>query len=1243
MAFLRLHSAPSRLSGQINIRQPVLLLLLLIFVLVHLGVLSAQPDKLRFERLSQNDGLPNSSVYTLLQDKQGFVWIGTFNGLARYDGQRNTIFRTIEGDSTSLPFNFVQALYEDADGILWIGTTNGGLCSFDRITERFHRYPDLEQKSLTRSNDDVVAITEDNAKRLWIGTRSGGVKIFDRATHLYTDIFLANKGENLGTASRKKSPYRIHTDCGLLSDNILTLYKGKFSARLWVATRNGLHYFDEPSHRFVALPLLFDYLIEPNRANAKELSSYGTTLYNAYTLCEDRFGTLWMGSDAGMLYALPKGAARFSAYRYDPERIGNTSQAAVKAIYEDSRGTLWIGTSDGGLKIFDRFADRSPSALQRLATYSGTSVSLPGTPAKAASIGMFTASYTSVPFIPKTLGGNGVYCLMEDRSGVLWVGSARNGISKADLKQSRFVLYEHEPLNTNCLTQNNVRSVLEDRTGRVWIGTSDSGVHCFDLKRRFMSRYACPQSYLQSTLLDKKSSVLPLPSKPLLTQPFLQGNTIRTITEDSLGNMWFGTQIDGIAKLATYHSSTDRKSNKSNVLTTYLADSIMPYRLSSPGIRAALCDRSGRLWIGTKLGGIARCVPEASPTYPRFDVFQYPRNGNSIELNDVFAVHEDRAGQMWVGTNKGLFLFNPATALHEFYCAPTTSVVCIHEDTQGVLWMGTIGRGLCAVKRSAFSQQQQKPAASKPLVRSFGIEEGLPSTTVYGITEDMHGRLWLSTNNGLVAARVHRERLWDTVVAGKSPSLLPPRRVLETYVYREEDGIQGDEFSQGAYCRGKSGWMYFGGIGGVTAFHPDSVHPNPVQPPVVLTGFKKLNHYETLDTSIGQKKLLYLRHSDQMITFEFAALDFSNPRKNRYKYKLEGFDDNWIDAGTRHEATYTNLDGGSYTFHVIACNNDGVWNDQGAVLAVYVEPPVWKTLWFTLLSVLMLIVSGFVTYRFRVQQLQQRTHRLEELVYERTVQIQQNLMELEQANEQIVSQVKELTLLNNEKTELMGIVAHDLKNPLGAIRSFGELIREGWISAHEVPSVAGRVVETADRMITLVRNLLDINRAEQGLLELRCVAIDISTIVEGTVWQYSEPAKTKNIILHYQNSQTTSLSNVKAFADEQAIVQVMDNIISNAVKYSPLGKQVFVRVTNTETAVRVEVQDEGPGLTDDDKAKLFGKFTRLSAQPTGGEHSTGLGLSIVKRLVEAMGGRVWCESEVAKGATFVVELPAAAT
>jgi two-component system, sensor histidine kinase and response regulator len=262
--------------------------------------------------------------------------------------------------------------------------------------------------------------------------------------------------------------------------------------------------------------------------------------------------------------------------------------------------------------------------------------------------------------------------------------------------------------------------------------------------------------------------------------------------------------------------------------------------------------------------------------------------------------------------------------------------------------------------------------------------------------------------------------------------------------------------------------------------------------------------------------------------------------------------------------------------------------------------------------------------------------------------VKQRTEELEAANQKLEVQNHQLIALNQDKNEFLGIAAHDLKNPLSNIKMLSKVLQDEapTLGKDEVREFSSHIVNASEQMFTLITNLLDVNAIEQGGVKVNPVNFDVAPVVQSVVDNYVGRATAKNITLNFE-LKSNGAPAATVFADQTATLQVLDNLISNAVKYSPHGKSVFVRVVKSTSGSssagwRCEVQDQGPGLSDDDKSKLFGKFARLSARPTGDEHSTGLGLSIVKKMVESMNGKVWCESELGKGATFILELPAGA-
>jgi Signal transduction histidine kinase len=382
----------------------------------------------------------------------------------------------------------------------------------------------------------------------------------------------------------------------------------------------------------------------------------------------------------------------------------------------------------------------------------------------------------------------------------------------------------------------------------------------------------------------------------------------------------------------------------------------------------------------------------------------------------------------------------------------------------------------------------------------------------------------------------------------------------------------------------------------------------------------------------GVAKRKEFAYEGNSLRFRFAAPSFDDEARTEYRVYLQGFDRGWSPWTQETRKDYTNLPPqGAYVFRVAARNLYGATSEEGAI-AFSVLPPWYRTWWGYSLGALAVGLALFGVVRWRLRQLAEQNRRLQKTVEERTA-------ELREKNSTLTEMNHTLSQLNSEKNEFMGIAAHDLKNPLGAIRGFAEMLEEDVadMPQEEVVDTAAKIKKSANLMFALVSNLLDVNRIEQNKMEVNLEPCDLWETVRQTVENYRQRALAKQIQLHFGENERPPL----VVADATQLVQIMDNLVSNAVKYSPNGKNVYVRVYQMDRRIRAEVKDEGPGISAEDQRRLFGKFARLSARPTAGEHSTGLGLAIVKRLVESMHGEVWCESHPGDGAAFLVELPAA--
>ncbi len=542
------------------------------------------------------------------------------------------------------------------------------------------------------------------------------------------------------------------------------------------------------------------------------------------------------------------------------------------------------------------------------------------------------------------------------------------------------------------------------------------------------------------------------------------------------------------------------------------------------------------------------------------------------------------------GTPLGVYRLDPDNP----QSMPTDVIRSLYEDSKGRLWVGTM-IGLV---------QFDKITGNCRLITE---KNGLPNNVIYKVLEDQSGNLWISTNKGICRLNL---------------------ATMEVRVYDRSAGMQDNEFNATVGWKLRDGRMMFGGISGFSVFHPDSLRPNPIPPPVVLTDFRVFNQSVRLDTAITKKNIITLPHNQNFFTIRYSALNYTATGLNRFRYTMIGFDDRWIEAGKDLEATYTNLDPGTYTFHVIASNNDGVWNTVGRQLTIVIVPPWWKTWWFRLAIIVVGIGCVILGVRLRVRRLQNVNAMLSNQVQART-------RALVEKNEQLELLNTELSKADQFKTKMLAMASHDLKSPLTNILGFAKFLKEDNLSEDERYEFVEYVEESARKMHGLIIDLLDVAARERGVITLNLSVIAINDIVEELIKQYTTRAESKRQILRY-----VSYAQAMVMADKDRLTQVFENLISNALKYSDTETVVDVVITEEQDIVRCTVRDQGQGLSEDDMKLLFREFQKLSSKPTGGEHSSDIGLSIVKQIVELHKGSIRAESAgKGMGSVFVVEFP----
>jgi signal transduction histidine kinase/ligand-binding sensor domain-containing protein/DNA-binding response OmpR family regulator len=1114
------------------------------------GKVFAQKNNIRFEHISLEHGLSQNTIECILQDRQGFMWFGTQDGLNKYDGYKFTVYRHNPDDRTSLGANFVSSIFEDSGGLLWIGTRGGGLNQFDRKQETFTRFKHQADNPHSISHDSVRSIFADSAGILWIGTEGGGLNKFDKKTGKFT-----------------RFQHWADNPHSLSHNEIRSIFEDS-AGTLWIGTGGGLNQFDRKQETFTRFLHLAN---NPNSLSHNEVRS----------IFEDSTGTLWIGTGGG-LNRFDRKQETFTRFLYQVDNPHSLSHNEVRSIFEDSTGTLWIGTG-GGLNRFDRKQETFIRFLHQADN-------------------------------PYSLSHNFVMSIFEDSGGNLWIGTLVGGINKFAVNET-FIHFKHQADNPHSLSHNFVMAIFEESDDNLWIGTLGGGINKFARKEETFTHFQHQEDNPHS----------------------LSNDNVWSIFEDSDGTLWIGTG-NGLNKF----------NRKEETFIRYQNQADNPYSISNNFVNSIFEDSDGTLWIGTGGG-----LNQFDRKQEKFRCFQHQAdNPYSLSHNNVRLIFEDSGDNLWIGTEGGgLNQFDKKTGkfirfqnqADNPYSISNNFIRSIFEDTDGNLWIGTLGGGL------------NKFARKEEIFTHFREKDGLPNDIVYGILGDDNGNLWMSTNKGI--------------------SKFNPKTGIFIN-YDEKDGLQSNEFNTGAFHKGKSGRMYFGGINGFNEFYPDRIKNNTYIPPVVITDFLLFNepvpvarhvtrddrkqkpgiqsrspksHRFELEQHINFTREITLDYTDYIFALEFSALNYRQPNKNQFVYQMEGFDKDWIKTDYKNRrATYTNLPHGEYTFRVKASNDDGIWNHQGTSIKITILPPFWKTLWFQSLVLLVILAAIYGLYRLRVHNMKAQQIKLEKQVADRTAELRQRQQELEESwkvaeeNSRVAEKSRLIAekerqaaeAANRFKSNFLACMSHEIRTSMNAIIGFNEMMLDTNLNKEQMDYVQ-TVLRSGESLLTVINDILDFSKVESGQLALESIDFDPEVLAFDVCELINPRIGDKPVEILCRISDSVP-SNVKG--DPGRYRQVLINLMANAAKFTEKGEiELAVDVEKEDEALitlLAAVRDTGIGIPKDKQDSIFEAFYQAESSVTREYGGTGLGLAICKQLAQLMGGDIWLESEPGQGSTF---------
>ncbi len=1033
------------------------------------------------------------------------------------------------------------------------------------------------------SNNSVRCILQDSQGFMWFGTYNG----LNRYDGYNFEVF----------RHQLREQYTI-------ADNLINFLYEDSREELWIATNSGLSKYDRKYNRFISYDTF-----EGNIINA---------------IWEDGQKDLWLSS-YNFIYKLDRNSNQFT--QYPP-----FTDAIITSAITLADNTFLIGTHKAGLFHIDFQAGKIKQYLNNVKDKSTlchneiTSLKLENDERVWVStrngLDVFNIEKSTFTHIgrdtdpQKSLLSQSIRCNVHFKGGEVWVGTQK-GISIVDLDSNLFRHHVASIYEQESLSDESIWAIKEDKQGRIWIGTYSGGINVLDpLREQFTDDVAFQENGAVNSILEDSKGRLwagtenGIVMKDGTTRSYffhtpnqlssIPANTILTIFEDNNRNIWVGSWNGGLSKFDV----------QTRAFVTFEVDPQNPVKLASRNIYDIAQSSANDQLLIASFDGFHILTSEAEQTF-----LNYKHNvsdQNSLSANFCRVVFEDSKKNIWIGTDKGFNHFDIQTEtfarfIHKKTDTSTISnnyINSIFEDGKNRLWIGT-ANGLNLMTAKDEFRVYLNPDDSFNYIQS--------------ILEDENGDIWLST------------------ISGGISRFSPTSENFHNY--DEFSSPLSNEFRSNSSHKGRDGKLYFGGVKGLCAFHPDGVKKNQHITPVFFTDFKISNrsveigeHDSLLSQHISSTKNIVLSYDLSAFSIEFLALNYTNSDKNQYAYRLEGFDKDWVYVVDRREATYTNLNSGTYTFKVKAANNDGVWNNEGAAISIVILPPWWETWWFRTLVVLLVLSVVYWFYKVRVDAI--RTQRIEDEVTERTIEINKQKEELKFQKQKLEIQAESLAQMIFTKDKIFAVLGHDLRSPINSLMELIQLLTDKSINTHVLLMYIDRLKTNVRQVHFTLNNVLLWAKGQMHGLEINPQLLSLNSMVESNYNFVQEIAFAKRIEL--VNAVREDLT---VWADSDHVDMVLRNLLSNALKFTAEEGKITVEAALKGNLCEISVKDTGMGMAREHIEKLFNPNGNFTTKGTHGERGTGLGLAICQEILELNEGKIWIESKIGIGTAVYFTLP----
>ena len=1065
-------------------------------------LLQAQQTGTLFNHFNIQNGLIMNNVEYIHIDMDGFVWLGTYAGLQRFDGYEFRNYTYDPNNPSSISDNFISTIFEDDSANLWIGTSANGLNVFNKNLEAFRNFrhePDnansLASNSIPRASK---VITQDSDGYVWVNTNAGlnrihcGEFTFESYYGDFSGQLVFDKSESAlwigGDQLKKfelKSRQLSYYDSGPVTSIILDSENN-----IWLGNRSGALIYNKKIDMLIPLQ---EYLEREGYMDWNSVIRPGEAVGNFY---EDYRGNIWF-SIKDQLVHLDKKQKKIEVLAHEPDNVNSPTGSSISGIYGNKSGMIWISYLNQGV--------------------SKVNINL-----KKFNV------YRKMPGDPNSLSGNTIRSVCLDNKQHLWVGTYDNGLNRINLQTNETRHYRHNSQDPNSIVSDYITAIHVDRTGRLWIGSFNRGICYADNK--------------YTTLKTDFNRV-----------DMLSDMEIHEFTEDPAGRIWISSQ-DGF-----FIYDGDEFSQYGGL------ENQLP-EVRDLNIQSVVFEPPNLFWLATWNSGICRLWINTGPL------------NVSVPGKDVLEIYDRLLDQ-----NSNLI---------------DNKFITIHQGQDGTIWLGSFLNGLIRVTETDMGLEFIK----------YDKSAGAPDNSVYGLTSDRQGNIWLSTNNGLGRFDPETEQFRN---------------------YYMSDGLQSNSFMWDASFRGSDGQLFFGGVNGLNAFFPEDIIESIVLPKVFISKLI-INNQEVeigdafhgkviLEKGISYTEEIILSHRDPVFSLEFTAMDNVNPAEVQYQYKLEGFDNDWILTGAEERSVrYTNLNAGSYIFQVKASNSDGAWNEVPATLGITILPPWWKSWWAitTYVGIFILLLIAFRKFILVRAQLIHEA-KMEHLEREKTEEMYQ----------------MKLRFFTN--------ISHEFRTPLTLILGPLQKIIKDLGDDRRFSRQITTIRRNSDRLFRLIDQVIEFRRIETNRIRLNAAEGDIIKFLRELTDSFEDIACERSISLDFNSD----LEACEIWYDENKVDKIVYNLLSNAFKFTPDKGSISVKLSLArqldlvEKYVEISIEDNGIGISEEDLQHIFDRYFRVENPDSFVQTGSGIGLSLTRELTELHSGKIEVSSRLGKGTSFRVLLP----